>query len=173
MTNLSYLQALLYQIGWQGGYYKRHYDTPEKNCGYYNLGRGASAAITGKAAERRREISFLLYLAQDWENSHGGELRVFEPRRSLSSNKVASESQKRSRWVGSGRRGYPVMGKPPGVGSNSNGFFDVAPRGGTLVLMQSDAVAHEVLATSVERVAVVGWMTAARGAGWGNLKPKG
>ena len=104
MTNLSYLQALLYQIGWQGGYYKRHYDTPEKNCGYYNLGRGASAAITGKAAERRREISFLLYLAQDWENSHGGELRVFEPRRSLSSNKVASESQKRSRWVGSGRR---------------------------------------------------------------------
>jgi len=43
---------------------------------------------------------------------------------------------------------------PLGIEAN---YVDVAPAGGTLVLMASDAVPHEVLDTQRERVAVVGW----------------
>jgi predicted 2-oxoglutarate/Fe(II)-dependent dioxygenase YbiX len=38
-----------------------------------------------------------------------------------------------------------------------DGFVDVAPRGGSVVLFKSDRVPHEVLSTSAKRVAIVGW----------------
>ena len=36
-------------------------------------------------------------------------------------------------------------------------FVDVAPHGGTMVLFRSDKVPHEVLDTTAERTAIVGW----------------
>lgn len=43
---------------------------------------------------------------------------------------------------------------PPGAEPD---FVDVDPRGGTLVLFESDKVPHEVLNTNSERFALVGW----------------
>ena len=36
-------------------------------------------------------------------------------------------------------------------------YLDVEPKGGTLVLFESDKLPHEVLDTNAERVAVIGW----------------
>ena len=41
-------------------------------------------------------------------------------------------------------------------GENPN-FLDIEPHGGTMVLFRSDKIPHEVLDTSAERTAVVGW----------------
>jgi len=75
-----------------------------------------------------RSYSLLLYLNVDWKEGDGGNLRIH-----LDSGGDA---------------------KPPGEADN---FVDVRPEGGTLVLFRSDVVAHEVLDTVKERMAVVGW----------------
>lgn len=42
-------------------------------------------------------------------------------------------------------------------GGSIDGYVDVAPRGGSVVVFKSDKVPHEVLSTSAKRVAIVGW----------------
>ena len=42
-------------------------------------------------------------------------------------------------------------------GGSIDGYVDVAPRGGSVVVFKSDKVPHEVLSTSARRVAIVGW----------------
>jgi SM-20-related protein len=86
-----------------------------------------------KSASVLRSISLLLYLnPADWnsmqQNDDGGQLRIH-----LDSNKDELP-----------------LGQEPN-------YVDVEPRGGTLILFESDAIPHEVLDTNRERMAVVGW----------------
>jgi hypothetical protein len=101
--------------------------------GYYRRHVDAVA----KSASVLRSISLLLYLNDvNWnsntdgsnENNVGGQLRIH---------------------LDSGKDELPLGEQP--------NFIDIEPRGGTLVLMQSDAIPHEVLDTNRERMAVVGW----------------
>ena len=97
---------------------------------YYPTGgfyRRHRDAIPGSASTLRT-YSLLLYLNKDWEPDHGGCLRMH--------------------MDGGGDS------LPDGVQPN---FLDVEPNAGTLVLFKSDKVPHEVLDTSKERMAVVGW----------------
>jgi SM-20-related protein len=86
-------------------------------------------AIPGSASTLR-QISLLLYLNQDWQAERdGGCLRLH---------------------FDSGGDALPLNEEP--------NYLDVAPHGGTLVLLQSDAIPHEVLDTvGRDRLAVVGW----------------
>ena len=84
-------------------------------------------AIPGSASVLR-SYSLLLYLNKDWKPKDGGQLLLHRD------------------------QGGDFL--PPGEVPN---FVEVAPKGGTLVLFQSDAVPHEVLDTNAERLAVVGW----------------
>jgi SM-20-related protein len=84
-------------------------------------------AIPGSASVLRK-YSLLLYLNKDWTPKDGGQLLLHRD---------------------SGGDFLP-QGEEPN-------FVEVAPKGGTLVLFQSDLVPHEVLNTNAERLAVVGW----------------
>jgi SM-20-related protein len=84
-------------------------------------------AIPGSASVLR-SYSLLLYLNENWTPKDGGQLLL--------------------------HRDSGADFLPEGEKSN---FVQVAPKGGTLVLFQSDAVPHEVLDTNAERLAVVGW----------------
>jgi len=106
----STLTELLYAYYPSGGFYRRHRD-----------------AIPGSASTLRT-YSLLLYLNQDWEPSHGGNLRLH---------------------MDSGGDFLPQDAEP--------NFLDVEPKAGTLVLFKSDMIPHEVLDTTKERMAVVGW----------------
>lgn len=75
-----------------------------------------------------RTYSLLLYLNHEWTSKDGGCLRVH---------------------LDSGKDFIPHGEEPS--------FLDVEPRGGTLVLFKSDCIPHEVLDTTSERMAVVGW----------------
>ena len=100
--------------------------------GYYRRHRDA---VPGSASTLRR-YSLLLYLNDNDESSNnawdtdrdGGALRLH---------------------LDSGGDERPAEEAPH--------FVDVTPAGGTLVLLRSDAVPHEVLDTHRARVAVVGW----------------
>ena len=84
-------------------------------------------AIPGSASVLR-SISLLLYLNEDWTPNDGGQLLLHRD---------------------SGGDELPKGEEPD--------FIQVEPKGGTLVLFQSDSVPHEVLDTKAERLAVVGW----------------
>lgn len=84
-------------------------------------------AILGSASVLRT-YSLLLYLNKDWQGTDGGYLRMH---------------------MDSGGDELPE-GEVPN-------YIDVAPKGGTLVLFDSEKVPHEVLDTNSERLAVVGW----------------
>jgi hypothetical protein len=76
-----------------------------------------------------REYSFIIYLNQGWKEADGGHLRVFE-----------------------------YEGMDPTAAARRRPYFDVEPTAGTMVVFKSDAVPHQVLATSSTRVALVGWL---------------
>lgn len=84
-------------------------------------------AIPGSASMLRK-FSLLMYLNEDWSEKDGGKLRMH---------------------MDSGGDELPPGEQPS--------FLDVAPKGGTLVLFNSDKVPHEVLNTESERIAIVGW----------------
>lgn len=75
-----------------------------------------------------RTYSLLLYLNDEWKESDGGCLRIH---------------------LDSGGDYLPINEEP--------NFIDVEPKASTLVLFKSDKIPHEVLDTTVERNAVVGW----------------
>ena len=110
-----------------GGMYKRHVDVPFARDGWNPMGRRPEDGGSFSGSATRREISMLLYLDSGWETDWGGELRIFEP------DAHADQEDSAERTV------------------------DVLPQGGTLVLMRSRRVAHEVLATRRERNCLVGW----------------
>ena len=85
-------------------------------------------AIPGSASVLR-SYSLLLYLNEGvWNQRQGGQLRLH---------------------MDSGGDFLPEGHAPE--------FVDILPQGGTLVLLQSDLIPHEVLDTNSERIAVVGW----------------
>lgn len=84
-------------------------------------------AIPGSASNLRK-YSLLLYLNENWQPSDGGCLRMH---------------------MDEGGDFLPEGAEPD--------FMDVEPKAGTLVLFKSEKVPHEVLDTSKERMAVVGW----------------
>lgn len=84
-------------------------------------------AIPGSASMLRK-FSLLMYLNKNWVEENGGKLRMH---------------------MDSGGDELP-----PGEEPN---YLDVSPKGGTLVLFNSDQVPHEVLDTESERIAIVGW----------------
>ena len=89
-------------------------------------------ALPGSASALR-EFSFLLYLNKAWTPEDGGCLRLYT----------------------GGRQG--------GEGGGEGGAVheDVQPTAGKLVVFKSDRLPHEVLETSAERLAVVGWFNRA------------
>ena len=110
-TQLAELMYAWYPVG---GYYRRHRD----------------AEVDTPSAWR--QYSFLLYLNDQWQPSHGGALRLHRD---------------------SGGDTLPTDELP--------NFVDVPPTEGTLVVFRSDLVPHEVLTTHQERSAVVGWFLSA------------
>ena len=75
-----------------------------------------------------RRYSLLLYLNENWKPEDGGQLRIHRD---------------------SGGDELP-LGELPN-------YIDIQPKAGTLVLFRSDLCPHEVLDTSKERIAIVGW----------------
>lgn len=97
---------------------------------YYPTGgfyRRHRDAIPGSASTLR-EYSLLLYLNKDWKEENQGQLRLHFD----------------------GHGDFLPEGEEPN-------FQDVDPKGGTLVLFESDKLPHEVLDTQAERYAIVGW----------------
>lgn len=80
-----------------------------------------------------REISFLLYLDEGWRAEWGGALRIFLP-------------DQRGRDEGEGDDD-----------ASDEPHVDVLPEAGTLVLMRSSVMDHEVMHTARPRRCVVGW----------------
>lgn len=132
-TELSYL---FYP---EGGFYQRHIDVPASDDGWYRLGRTAEDGGSFSESAVRREISMLIYLNSNWQADWGGQLRIFPM---FNKHCRTDESQLDD---------LPVEGST-----------DVLPEGGTLVLMQSSRVPHEVLVTRRERQCVVGWFRTLR-----------
>ena len=85
--------------------------------------------------EARREVSVLLYLDCAWDTSWGGALRIHRDEAVPSTTSTADIAD---------------AAAPPPV--------DVLPEGGTLVLLRSPDIAHEVLCTARPRHCVVGWL---------------
>ena len=136
MPRLSpFSMELAYLYYPKGGRYLRHVDVPAHNGGWVRSGRSEADGGSFIGHATRREISVLLYLNRGWERSSGGELRIFP---------ADAEHDSRS--------GEPSM--EPSV--------DVLPEGGSLVLMRSDRVPHEVMPTWRERQCVVGWFRSER-----------
>ena len=113
----------------EGGLYKRHKDVPSVGEGWTRLGRAPEDGGSFSGSALRREVSMLLYLDQGWDANWGGCLRVFE------------------------EEDHPTAAEP----HEDERFVDIVPEGGTLVLMRSDRVPHEVLETQRARTCVVGW----------------
>eukprot|EP00967_Tisochrysis_lutea_P010734 scaffold12243_cov31-Tisochrysis_lutea.AAC.1 len=127
-TELSYLYYP------KGGFYKRHLDVPPTNDGWYLRTRRPEHGGSGRGV--RRALSFILYLEESWREEWGGALRIFE-------------------------EGEPARGtdsvQVEGVHAVGENYTDVVPHGGTLVILRSDRIEHEVLVTKRPRRCIVGW----------------
>lgn len=97
---------------------------------YYPLGGFYRRHVDSvqNSASVLRTYSLLLYLNDEWKESDGGCLRIH---------------------LDSGGDFLPPNEAPY--------FIDVEPKASTLVLFKSDKIPHEVLDTTAERNAVVGW----------------
>lgn len=151
-TELAYLHYP------EEGYYARHVDVPAAGAGWRRMGRARADGTALERWERRRTVSLLLYLNSGWDaTSCGGQLRVF-----------ADGDAAARRGGGAGGAPEAAAGSPEGLpGADSGGagaerYVDVVPEGGTLVLMRSERVEHEVLVTRRERQCVVGWLRTVR-----------
>ena len=78
----------------------------------------------------------LLYLNRGWDPAWGGALRVFGARAECSQAENADPADE--------------------------AFEDISPEGGTLVLLRSDRVPHEVMETLRPRHCIVGWLRSFR-----------
>jgi len=129
-TELAYLSYP------RGGFYQRHTDVPSR--GWCIVGRKPCDGSSLARYERRRTISVLLYLNLDWNvDQWGGQLRVFaEP----------CEAGQPVGAIGRATRAAKAAGACKPVPAHQRELhYDIAPEGGTLVLMRSELVAHEVL----------------------------
>ena len=98
--------------------------------GFFKRHRDAPLSIWASPYRECRELSFLLYLDAGWKEEWGGALRIYRRDSRL----------------------WPDDRSEPHV--------DVMPEAGTLVVMRSSQVEHEVLETLRPRHAAVGWFCA-------------
>ena len=132
----------------EGGFYLRHVDVPSVRGGWTPMGRSAEDGGSFSRAATRREVSVLLYLNRGWDPAWGGALRVYH-------GQAQGHAQ-----VANAANGVGTASEVTGLDEET--FEDIAPEGGTLVLMRSDRVPHEVLETLRPRHCVVGWLRALR-----------
>lgn len=123
---------LAYLLYPDGGFYARHRDTPAARDGWLRVGRADEDGGSWQGFERRREVSVLLYLNAGWDAAQ---------------------------WGGQ-LRVYHDRADDGAIAPGAH--EDVSPEGGTLVLMRSAHVEHEVLRTARERECVVGWFRTTR-----------
>ena len=119
---------LLYPVG---GHYMRHLDVPRAGDGWVPKGRRATDGGSLSGAATRRAISFILYLNPGWDAADGGHLRC---------------------WPAGERLSH----LPPERQLTPHAE-DVVCNGGTLVLLHSADVEHQVCETRAERQCIVGW----------------
>lgn len=113
----------------EGGFYKRHLDA------FTAPALGASpAAVMGRRAERSRVVSLVAYLNEDWKAAHGGELALWET----------------TPFGPGGRPDLCALDTTAPAGL-------VEPRAGSLVLMMSETIPHEVRPSFAPRLAIAGW----------------
>ena len=110
-----------------GGFYAKHLDAFRQERG------AAPSAILGKKASRSRVVSFVAFLNDGWREEDGGELVLWRD--------VAHEN---------GVARFDTLDHQPPA-------LRVVPRGGDVVLMLSEQIPHEVLATRADRFAIAGW----------------
>ncbi|KAG8457607.1 hypothetical protein KFE25_002271 [Diacronema lutheri] len=157
----------------QGGYYTRHLDVPAANEGWLRIGRAPADGTSVARWERRRTISLLLYLNAGWDmDAWGGQLRVFTRASEPCATPQAADGGRDTASEVARVRGErdPAARDGAGTGASADVWVDIAPEGGTLVLMRSELVEHEVLATRQPRQCVVAWFRTERRAG---LSPSG
>jgi len=112
-----------------GGFYARHLDAFTLPA----AGAGAAAGL-GRRAERSRVVSLVAYLNEDWRESDGGRLALWD-------NAPAGPD---------GRPGLAALDAAPPAA-------EIAPEGGGLVLMLSEQIPHEVRVSHAPRYAIAGW----------------
>lgn len=150
---------LLYLLYPPTGFYVRHRDVPSAHGGWRMVGREVADGTALARSQVRRSISVLLYLNSGWDTAEwGGALRVYvgqpagrgggdDGRQPTATQDAGAEPQPSA----AGRRARAA-----------EACIDVSPEGGTLVLMHSALVEHEVLTTHRPRQAVVGWFSSVR-----------
>lgn len=112
-----------------GGFYARHLDAFAPPP----VQAGPNAHL-GRPASRSRVVSMVVYLNDGWTEDQGGELAVWES--------VPRDED--------GRADLDALdGAPPAA--------LIAPLMGTVVLMLSEAIPHEVRPAHAQRVAIAGW----------------
>lgn len=143
-TEMAYLY---YPVG---GYYKRHIDVPAARDGWTILGRSPEDGGSFSGSALRREVSMLVYLDPCWDRSWGGALRVFlrDKRSHFAHEQVVVDDTD---------QGSPEITSVH-ADTAEESYIDVTPEAGTLVLMRSDMVPHEVLETCRPRHCIVGWL---------------
>ncbi|TGY89324.1 2OG-Fe(II) oxygenase [Marinicauda algicola] len=113
----------------EGGFYKRHLDA------FTAPVKGSTpAAVLGRRAERSRIVSLVAYLDDAWTPGDGGELAVWE-------------------HVPLDADGRPDLDRLDGVPPAAI----LEPRAGSLVLMMSEQIPHEVRPAFAPRHAIAGW----------------
>lgn len=141
------------------GYYTRHLDVSATNAGWDRLGRSRADGTSLERWERRRTISMLLYLNSDWDvDRWGGQLRIFSGSAELSAPAAREHASSRS----AGGATSALAELPRMLPNLEERCVDVAPEGGTLVLMRSELIEHEVVTTQRQRQCVVGWFRTVR-----------
>lgn len=113
----------------EGGFYKRHLDAFTAP-----VKTSTPAAVLGRKAERSRVVSLVAYLNEDWRTDLGGQLALWE--------QTPLDSH--------GRPDLAVLDAmaPAAV---------LEPEGGSLVLMMSEQIPHEVRPSRAPRYAIAGW----------------
>ena len=151
-TELSYL---CYPVG---GFYRRHIDVPAARDGWQPLGRSPEDGGSFSGARTRREVSFLLYLNPGWDPAWGGALRVYPPEgQGAKGPRAQGPKRVYSPEARYGRTPSDEPSEEPSDEPSEEPHVDIAPEGGTLVMMRSDRVPHEVCETRRGRQCVVGW----------------
>ena len=110
--------------------------------GFFRRHRDGPRSVWASDFREFREISFLLYLDAGWREQDGGALRIYT-----------------ARDPGTYQYDQDI------VGTAAEPSRDVLPAAGTLVLLRSPQIEHEVLETRRRRHCVVGWFCAAVEAG--------
>lgn len=104
--------------------------------GFFRRHRDGPRTIWASPFREHREVSFLLYLDAGWRKEWGGALRVY---------------------TGRDPKTYVYRDDAEGEAAP---HVDVLPEAGTLVLLRSPQIEHEVLPTRRPRHCVVGWFCA-------------